>query len=159
MGRQVNAAGVALVREFEGFRATAYRCPAGRWTLGFGRTRGVRPGDRVTREVATQWLREDLAHAGAAVERLVKTPLNDNQFAALASFVFNLGEGSLAGSTLLRRLNAGRMEAVPAELARWVKATDPATWKKRTLPGLERRRAAEAALWRTPPDPSEVGSE
>lgn len=159
MARQVNAAGVALVMEFEGFRATAYRCPAGRWTLGYGRTRGVRPGDRVTREVAGQWLRDDLARAGAAVERLVKTPLNDNQFAALASFVFNLGEGSLAGSTLLRHVNAGRLEEVPAQLARWVKATDPATGKKRTLPGLERRRAAEAALWLTPPKPSQEGSE
>jgi len=85
--------------------------------------------------------------AAASVERLVTVPLSGNQFAALASFAFNCGAGNLGVSTLLKKLNLGDYDAVPTELCRWVKATDPATGKKRTLAGLVRRRSAEGELW------------
>jgi len=147
MARKINTAGLDLVKQYEGFYANAYKCPAGVWTIGYGHTGGVKKGDTVTPEEAERMLEEDLAGAGAAVERLITVPLKDNQFAALVSFTFNLGEGSLAGSTLRKKLNAGNYDDVPVEMAKWVKATDPKTGEKRTLAGLVRRRAAEGELW------------
>ena len=91
-------------------------------------------------------MREDLAEAESAVERLIDVALNDHQFAALVCFTFNLGAGNLSRSTLRRRLNAGDYDAVPSELGRWVKAGG------RTLAGLVRRRAAEGELFATPVD-------
>ena len=89
-------------------------------------------------------LREDLIGAEAAVERYIAVPLTDNQFAALTSFTFNLGTGSLKTSTLRKKLNRGDYDAVPSELARWVKA------QGKTLKGLVRRRAAEGELFMQP---------
>lgn len=139
--RQTNQAGVDLIKEFEGFRSEAYLCPADVWTIGYGHTKGVQPGDVVTAEEAEDLLREDLAWAEKAVWAAVEVPLTDDQFAALVSFTFNLGEGALRSSTLLRRLNAGEHEAVPSELMRWNKAGG------KVLAGLTRRREAEGALW------------
>jgi lysozyme len=147
MARKINKAGIDLVKSFEGFYAGAYVCPAGVWTIGYGHTKGVKKGDKVTLDEAEALLDADLAEAAAEVARLVTVPLKDNQFAALASFVFNLGASSLKSSTLLKKLNAGNYDDVPAEMSRWVKATDPKTGQKRALAGLVRRRAAEGELW------------
>lgn len=147
MARQITEEGLDLVKQCEGLRTEAYRCPAGVWTIGYGHTDGVSPGRTVTEIEAERLLLQDLAEAGEQVERLVRVPLTDHQFSALVSFVFNAGPGSLESSTLLRRLNAGDYDAVPSELARWVKATNPRTGKKVTLPGLVRRRAMEGELW------------
>ncbi|MFA5354067.1 MAG: glycoside hydrolase family protein [Thermodesulfovibrionales bacterium] len=147
MARQANQEGVELVKGFESLKTQAYRCPAGVWTIGWGHTRGVKPGMAVSEEEAGDLLRQDLAEAGEQVERLTRVPLTDDQFSALVSFVFNVGVGSFESSTLLHRLNAGSYDAVPTELAKWVKATDPGTGRKVTLKGLVRRRAAEAELW------------
>ena len=147
MSRVIDADGVALVKQFEGLYTQAYRCPAGVWTIGYGHTDGVTPGMSISEKQAEKYLKDDLAAAGEQVGRLVKVPLNNHQFAALASFVFNVGAGSLAGSTLLRRLNGGDYQCVPSELAKWVKATDPRTGQRISLPGLVKRRAAEGVLW------------
>ena len=147
MARKVNKAGFDLVKHFEGFYADAYVCPAGVWTIGYGHTGGVKKGDKVTLDEAEALLEKDLNASGADVNRLVKVSLKDNQYAALVSFVFNLGAGSLASSTLLKKLNAGNYDDVPSEMARWVKAKDPKTGEKKTLAGLVRRRAAEGELW------------
>jgi lysozyme len=96
---------------------------------------------RITAEQADQLLQEDLRLVERAVQRLVQVPLNDNQFSALASFVFNVGSGNLESSTLLRLLNRGWYEQVPAQLLRWNKANGE------MLGGLTRRRAAEGRLW------------
>lgn len=149
MARAINDAGLNLVREFEGFRAMAYRCPAGVWTIGYGHTARVKPGDAVTLEQAEQLLRKDLDRAGAEVERLITIPLNDNQYAALVSFTFNVGAANLKNSTLRKKLNAGDFDSIPSEMCRWVRATDPHTGRKRTLAGLLRRRTAEGILWLT----------
>lgn len=145
--REVNKAGLDLVRKFEGLYLKSYRCPAGVWTIGYGHTGDVMPGMHITRAQADLFLQQDMAKAGLAVTRLVGVELHDNQFAALCSFVFNAGEGSLKASTLLKRLNTGDYDCVPIELAKWVKATNPATGQKVTLPGLVKRRAAEGELW------------
>ncbi|MBE1236327.1 lysozyme [Phaeovibrio sulfidiphilus] len=144
--RAVCSAGVDLVKEFEqgpggGPALHAYLCPAGVWTIGYGHTRTARPGLEITAGQALDLLGRDLEQAGREVERRVSVPLCAPRFAALASFVFNAGAGSFARSTLLRRLNAGEYDAVPGELGRWTRANG------RVLPGLVRRRAAEAALW------------
>lgn len=147
MARPVNDAGLDLVRTFEGLRTEAYRCPAGVWTIGYGHTGDVQPGQRITAEQAEKILRDDLAACGEQVEGLIRVPLTDCQYAALVSYVFNAGAGNLRGSTLRRRLNAGDYDCVPCELAKWVKATDPNTGRKVSLAGLVRRRAAEGELW------------
>ncbi|GAB4235076.1 MAG: hypothetical protein Kow00121_62730 [Elainellaceae cyanobacterium] len=146
--RQINQAGLELVKEFEGLerrlpdgRIAAYIDAVGVPTIGYGHTRGVFLGQVITREQAEQFLREDLGDAEEAVSSLVKVRLNDNQFAALVSFVFNLGAGALAGSTLLRELNAGNYQAAADQFPRWVNAGG------RQLLGLVRRRAAERRLF------------
>jgi len=147
MARKMCEEGLDLVKRCEGLRTEAYRCPAGVWTIGYGHTRAVKPGMCITEAEAEDLLCRDLEESGEQVERLVSVPLTDNQFSALASFVFNAGAGNLAQSTLLRRLNEGEYDAVPIELAKWVKASDPKTGKKVTLRGLVARRAAEGELW------------
>lgn len=142
MTRMVNDAGVALVREFEGCRLDAYRCPAGIPTIGYGATGpDIRMGMVWTQEQADARLVEDLARFADGVERLVEVDLSDNQFAAIVSFAYNVGLGALAGSTLLRKLNAGDYEGAADQFPRWNKGGG------RVLPGLVRRRAAERDLF------------
>lgn len=147
MLRQINDDGLNLVKQFEGLRLEAYRCPAGVWTIGYGHTHGVKPEAKISEDQANKLLAEDLAGSGVQVDQCVNVPLNDNQYAALSSFVFNAGIGNLMASTLLIRLNTGDYDCVPSELTKWVKATDPKTGKKVSLAGLVKRRAAEGALW------------
>ena len=141
--RRCNAAGLALIRHFEGRRLNAYRCPAGKWTIGYGHTRSTIAGMVITEEQAEALLKEDVEGPALKIVETVKVPLNDNQFAALVSFVFNVGPGSFARSSLLRRLNDGEYTAIPNELMRWVHV------KGVPSPGLIRRRTAEALLWQT----------
>ena len=136
---RLNADGIELIKRFEGLHLRA--CPAQVWTIGYGHTGAVREGQVIDESEAQQLLLADLAGAEKAVRRHVRVPLDDDQFSALVSFTFNLGEGNLRSSTLLRKLNAGDYDAVPSELARWVKAGG------RTLAGLVRRRAAEGELF------------
>jgi lysozyme len=147
---KVSQAGVDLVKSFEGFRANAYFCPAGVPSIGYGHTQGVEMGQVVSEEEATQLLIEDLGAASRAVREWVKVPLNQNQFDALVSWTFNLGSGSLANSTLLRRLDRGEYGAVPCEMLRWGYGENPETGKSVELLGLVRRCQAEGALWATP---------
>ena len=152
--RPVNAAGVALIKNYEGLHLVPYLCPAKVWTVGYGHTRTVRPGMKITAAQAEQLLADDLHGAARTVSRLVAVPLTDNQFAALASFTFMVGMANFESSTLLRLLNRGWYEQVPAQLMRWNRAGGE------TLGGLSRRRAAEARLWNTPDDsafPASVG--
>ena len=139
---QTSQAGIDLIKEFEGFRADAYLCPAGVWTIGYGHTEGVKPGNYVSRERGEELLREDLAYFEAAVSDLIATPLSQNEFDALVSFTYNCGVGALAESTLRKRLNAGeaKCKVFQEELPKWVKAGSE------TLPGLVRRREAEVEL-------------
>lgn len=152
--REVNQAGRDLIMEFEGFRPDAYLCPSGKWTIGFGHTRGVHDGMEITRAEAEEFLAEDIEDAASAVERFITVPLGDNQFAALVSFTFNMGALALLQSTLRRKLNAGDHAAVPAQLRRWTWATHPITREKVELPGLVRRREAEAKLWNLADSPT-----
>ncbi len=144
-----NAAGQKLLRAYEGLRLTAYRCPAGLWTIGYGHTVTTRPGMTITEAQAEQLLASDLHRYEEAVRSLIRVPLGDNQFSALVCFTFNVGISALGASALCRNLNRGWYDQVPAQLKRWNKGGG------RILPGLVRRRTAEAALWLAPDQPSQ----
>lgn len=120
------------------------------WTIGFGSTGpDIIAGTVWTQEQADRRLEQDVAKAAASVDRLVTVPLTDEEAAALTSFVYNLGAGQLANSTLLRLLNAGKPRAeVANQFKRWVYGGG------RVLPGLVTRRDAEAALFLTTPEPA-----
>lgn len=132
---------IALIAEYEGFRGSAYKCPAGIWTCGYGHTLGVTAGVTCSKEQALAWLAEDVGGAEKYVSALVKVPLSQNQFDALVSFVFNLGAGSLKSSTMLRLINAGNYSQAANEFGKWVMAGG------KTQPGLVRRRAAEKKMF------------
>lgn len=132
---------VDLVKSFEGFFDHAYQCPAGVWTIGYGTTKGVKPGDRCTHEQAEQWLADELADKAERVDELVKVAVTQNQFDALCSFSYNVGSYALEKSTLLRKLNAGDIHGAADEFPRWNKGGG------KVLPGLVRRRDAERALF------------
>lgn len=141
---QINQFGIDLIKTYEGFSATVYKDVAGKLTIGFGHL--LRQGENltsITEEQAEIILRQDLATAEYAVSRLVTAPLNGNQFSALVCFVYNLGEGTFAGSTLLKCLNARQFDDVPGEILRWHRSG------KTPVKGLVRRRAAEAVLFLT----------
>lgn len=142
MARRINAAGLALIKQWEGCRLEAYKDVAGVWTIGYGSTGPhVIPGMKISRDEAERLLRTDLRRFEDGVARLVKVELNENQFSALVSFAFNVGLGAFQKSTLLRRLNAGDYDAVPAQLMRFSYAGG------KRVAGLANRRAAEAGLW------------
>lgn len=141
--RTISAAGIALIKRFEGCRLTAYKCSAGVWTIGYGHTSGVYAGMRITQAQADALLRQDLEKFERYVNSTAYVPitaqLNDNQFAALVSFAFNCGQGKL------KRLCAGRNTAqIAAAMPQYCKAAG------RKSPGLVQRRAAEVALFNTP---------
>lgn len=140
--------GINLIKQFEGLSLTAYHCPAGVLTIGHGHTGpDVKEGQRINENAADTLLKKDLIHAETAIKTLVKVPLNQNQFDALASFTFNLGQGALGYSTLLKRLNSGEdpNSVVKEELPRWIKGPD-----NKVLQGLVRRRTAEVELFCKP---------
>lgn len=148
----VSEAGVRLVKKFEGLHKVgddgmihSYRCPAGKWTIGYGSTKGIRSGMRITEAEAENLLADDLNEHGKAVHRYVEVPLSQNQYDALTSLVFNIGPANFKSSTLLKKLNAGQYNEVPDQLMRWNKAR--VDGKLTPLRGLTRRRTAEAALF------------
>jgi len=140
-GRQINADGLRLLKSFEGLRLEAYQDSVGVWTIGYGTTSGVRPGQVITEAQAEAFLKRDLDRFESAVEDLVNVPLNDDQFSALVSFTYNVGEGALASSTLLRLLNNRDYRGAAEQFLRWNRAGGT------ELAGLTRRRRAERALF------------
>ena len=145
MDRMINQAGIDLIKDCEGLHLTPYLCPAKVWTIGYGHTRTVRNGMSITQEEADHLLSGDLQIVERFIQLLVTVPLNDNQFAALVSFTFNVGKSNFEHSTLLRLLNRGWYDQVPAQLMRWNRS------RGEVLGGLSRRRGAEAKLWNTQP--------
>jgi len=140
---QLSTAGLDLIKKSEGFRSRAYVDVAGVETIGFGHKLTPREAfpDAIDEAQAGALLAADVRQAEKAVARLVRMPLTQGQFDALVDFCFNLGAGRLAGSTLLRELNAGRYEAAGEQLSYWIYAGGVAN------PGLKTRREAEFQLW------------
>lgn len=149
---QTNAAGVALIKSFEGCELRAYQDAVDVWTIGYGHTgdcaaigKGyVCAGMTISQEEADALLRADLRYFERGVNDLCARAINPNQFAALVSFAYNLGLGALRDSTLMRMVNLGDFAAAAQQFSCWCYAGGE------ELPGLVRRRAAEAALFAEP---------
>ena len=144
--RQVNQDGLNLIKEFEGFRSTAYLCPAKVWTIGYGSTfypdgRRVKQGDKITPNEAEILLRDTVQSFADQVSNLINVPITDNQFSALVSLTFNIGIGAFSKSTLLRVLNQRNYTEASNQFLRWNRAGG------RILEGLTRRRNRERQLF------------
>ncbi|HAT2187626.1 TPA: lysozyme [Citrobacter freundii] len=143
---QTSEKGIALIKEFEGCKLTAYQDSVGVWTIGYGWTqpvdgKSIRAGMTIKQETAERLLKTGLVSYESDVSRLVKVGLTQGQFDALVSFTYNLGARSLSTSTLLRKLNAGDYAGAADEFLRWNKAGG------KVMNGLTRRREAERALF------------
>lgn len=134
---QTSKNGIEFIKQAEGVRLKAYDDGVGVWTIGVGHTKGVKQGDTATMEQVDAWLSKDLKEAENAVNNEVKVPLQQSQFDALVSFVFNVGSGAFRGSTLLATLNRGDYIGAANEFLRWDKAGG------KTLAGLTKRRKGE----------------
>ena len=135
-----NQKGVATLIEFEGFRSESYLCPAGVWTIGFGFTKGVKPGDKMTRSEAAARLKTELAEYELGVLSACQRPPNENEFSALVCFAFNVGIAALRKSTVIKRHNEGDKQAAARAFGLWNRAGG------KVVRGLDNRRRAERAL-------------
>jgi len=144
---EVNKAGKDLIKQFEGCKLKAYKCPAGLWTISWGLTfypdgRKVKEGDVITQQQAEEYFDAVVNDFAKQVDVLVKSNVTANNFSAIVSFAYNVGIGNLKNSTLLKKVNANPKDAtIPAEFKKWVRAND------RVMQGLVRRRDAEAKLY------------
>jgi len=143
----------ALLKKFEGCKLKAYYCPAGVCTIGYGHTSAagapqVVDGMTITQAQAEDILKRDIVKYEVAVMDLVKVKLTQNQFDVLVDFAYNAGVGNLKSSTMLKKINSGDLDAVPAELMKWTKGGG------KVLPGLVRRRQAAGAWWTAGAEPA-----
>lgn len=130
-----------FVARWEGLLLRAYQDSGGIWTIGYGHTSGVYPGQVCSKAQALRWLTEDLREAAKAVDRYVTRRMSFRQRIAWISFAFNVGAGGLASSTALRLFNSGSTRAAAASLLNWVHDANGTV-----LTGLVRRRKAEGWL-------------
>jgi lysozyme len=140
----LGAAGVALIKEFEGCRLEAYVDERGIPTIGYGHTAGVKLGATCSQTQADAWLLDDTHWAALEVIKSVDVPITQNQFDALVCFVFNVGSGNWMASTLRRLVNAKSIQFAAEEFVKWDHVNGSPD------PGLLRRRQAEQRLFLTP---------
>ena len=139
---KISDEGLELIKEYERLVLGAYMpTPKDVPTIGYGHTKGVKMGDTCTPLQADTWLREDCEEAERCIAKYVTVPLMQNEFDALVSFVFNVGCGAFAGSTMLKLLNAGDYDAAALQFRRWNKQA------RTVLAGLTRRRTDEERLF------------
>lgn len=138
---QTSKKGIEVLKHFESLRLEAYQDSVGVWTIGYGHIKGVQSGDIITESQAEEMLVEEMPEYEGYVNKAVQVPLTQDQYDALVVWTYNLGGGALRSSTLLKKLNAGEYDEVPAQMKRWNKAGGKA------LRGLTRRRWSEAHLW------------
>jgi lysozyme len=147
---RASPAAIALIKRFEGLRLVAAQLDDGRWTIGYGHTRSAREGAEVTEADADALVAYDLIEVQAAVNDLTYTPLTQNQFDALASFVSNIGVEAFRHSSVLRRINEGALLQAACAMEMWRKADFEG--ERIVIDALVRRRATEKALFLTPED-------
>jgi lysozyme len=143
----VSVGGYGVIKAHEGLRFTSYPDPAtggAPWTICYGHTEGVTPGMTVSKAQCEQWLREDVAEAEAYLQSYVRVPLNQNEYDAYTSFIFNAGPQNFRTSTMLRLLNAGKRTEACNQFPRWKYAN------KKVLKGIVKRRYEEQTLCLTP---------
>jgi lysozyme len=145
--KMINDKGLTLLKDFEGFSPEPYKDIAGVWTIGFGSIYGsdskrvTKEHKSLTREEALKLVERDLKITEDRIARLVKVEVNENQFSALCSFVYNIGSGAFQRSTARMKLNRKNYKGCADEFLRWKYAN------KRIIPGLLRRRKAERNLF------------
>lgn len=146
----INSATINLIKEFEGCKLTAYRCPAGVWTIGYGTTAAAsieiepKEGMKITETEAEKYLKLAIEKFAAAIKPTITQPINENEFGAFVSLAYNIGTGAFKKSSALRHFNAGDKAKAADAILMWNKAGG------KVLAGLTRRRAAERALFLTP---------
>lgn len=147
---RTSARAIQFIKDHEGFRDEAYQCASGVWTIGWGHTSDarypVREGMKITKATAEKMLEHDIREAEAAIAKFLhnEDELNGNQFGALVSLIFNIGNAAFGRSRLAKLLNKGDFDGASREFGKWV-------WSRgRRLTGLVRRRAEEKALFMTP---------
>ena len=144
----LNQNGRCLIGHNEGFRLESYLDGANVWTIGWGTTqingRPVTEGMKITREQAVEYFNTDVAKFETTIRKNVTVPITNNQFAALVSFVFNIGASAFKKSTLLKKLNTGDYDGAANEFGRWIYASG------KILAGLVSRREQERDLFLTP---------
>lgn len=135
--------GINLIKQYEGFSSTIYTCPAGKKTIGYGHL--IQDDEKFKESIsefdALNLLINDVKKAERSVKKYLKVSINNNQFSALVSFVFNLGEGNFARSTLLKQVNSENKMLAALEFTKWIYVGD-----KKFL-GLLKRRLDEACLF------------
>ena len=149
---KTNAAGLKLIKQWEGLRLDAYPDPATGgepWTIGYGHTSAagapkVSKGMRITEAEAEEILRRDLGQYEFAVAQAILTDMNENQFAAMVSLCFNIGPGNFKSSSVVKRFNAGDISGAAEAFLMWNKANG------KVMQGLVNRREAEKKLFLTP---------
>ena len=150
----VNARTIALIKEFEGFRAEAYRDIAGVWTIGYGTTAaagvGIAPkaGMKITEADATMYLRRAIDAFATKISFGITAPINENEFGAFVSLAYNIGTTAFLKSSALKHFNAGNKAQAANAMLLWNKAT--VKGKLTPVAGLTRRRGAEKALFLSP---------
>lgn len=138
---QLSEKGKTLIKKYEGLKLSAYKCPAGVWTIGYGHTAGVFEGQKITSDQADEFFDNDIKQFEKIVLELCNVPLKQGQFDALVSFVYNVGKTAFANSTLLKLLNQKKYTAAGNEFSRWVYVRD------KKLQGLVKRRFDERFLF------------
>lgn len=144
--RDISEQGFAIIREFEGFRANAYLDTGGVWTIGYGTIKypngtKVKKGDTCTQGQAEIWLKNDCQWVDACLDKYVKVNINQNQFDALASFIYNVGETAFVKSTMLTLINQNNMASAANQFDRWIFDNS------KRIQGLVNRRAKEKELF------------
>lgn len=136
--------GIDLIKQFEGYSSKAYPDPAtggAPWTIGYGTTRGVKPGMIITAEQAEKMLRDDVAKFESGVSSLITAPTTQGQFDAMVSLAYNIGLGNFGKSTLLKKHNARCYTCAADQFRVWNRANG------KVMNGLTKRRAAERQVY------------
>lgn len=136
--------GIDLIKQFEGYSSKAYPDPAtggAPWTIGYGTTKGVKPGMVITAEQAEKMLRDDVAKFESGVSALLKVPTTQGQFDAMVSLAYNIGLGNFGKSTLLRKHNEKCYTCAAGQFPAWNRAAG------KVMNGLTRRRNAERDVY------------
>lgn len=143
MTRKINKVGLDIIKKFEGFNSSVYICAGGYKTIGYGhKIEANEKFSTITEEEAEKLLQKDLERAEKGVCQYIRPGISDNQFSALVSFAFNLGNAALQRSCLRQKINYGsNAEDILYEFRKWVYAGG------KKLLGLLRRREAEASLF------------
>ena len=145
---KMKVSNIDLIKESEGLVLKAYLpTPNDVWTIGYGHTKGVKPGQIITKDTAEEYLKQDLSWVEAVIDKWVKVDLTQNQYDALASLIYNIGEGNFIGSSVLRWLNSENYVQAADSFVLWNKQRNKKTGKLEVLNGLTKRRQEEKELF------------